>query len=363
MEKIKNKYGHIISYREKVYVNGKAVSKTFKRKSDALRWKKNFSSEAQKRMALGIEDIQTIDFQTYSTEWLEMKKYQGLEPRTLDSYRPVIYKYLIPCLGKIKLERIRPSHAQKLIQYGRKAGTGTLRINYVLRILKQMLNDGVKLNYLLRNPLTGLKPLKMRPKSLSYWMPSQINQFLVRNKDDPHYFIYVLALNTGLRRGELLGLCWDKVNLEKRRIEISRIRDRYGLKDTTKTGLIRYIPLNNTAWEALNKLSNNKHHHQFVFALEGGALPEITHFSSRCFQKAVERAEVPRIRFHDLRTTYASNFVMAGGDIFALSKLLGHTSVEMTAKKYAALHPTFMKEVVHTVEFGGTGLNKLALAK
>ena len=70
------------------------------------------------------------------------------------------------------------------------------------------------------------------------------------------------------------------------------------------------------------------------------------------FQKAVERAGLPKIRFHDLRTTYASNFVMAGGDVFALSKLLGHTSVEMTAKKYAALHPRFMRDVVETVNFG-----------
>ena len=57
------------------------------------------------------------------------------------------------------------------------------------------------------------------------------------------------------------------------------------------------------------------------------------------------------IRFHDLRTTYASNFVMAGGDIFASSKILGHTSVEMTATRYAALHPSYMRHVAHTVEF------------
>ena len=174
-----------------------------------------------------------------------------------------------------------------------------------------------------------------------------------KNTNDPFYFLYVLALNTGLRRGELLGLCWDKVNLAEGRIEISRIRDRYGLKDTTKTGLIRHLPLNNTAQNTLETLYKNKHHQRFVFAYENGTLIDMTHFSTRHFPKAIKRSGVPKIRFHDLRTTYASNFVMAGGDIFALSKLLGHTSVEMTAKKYAALHPTFMKEVVHTIELDG----------
>ena len=77
MEKIRSKDGKIVSYREKVYINGKAVSKTFKRKSDALRWKRNVATEAQRKESLGIEDTRSIDFESYSVEWLEMKKNQG----------------------------------------------------------------------------------------------------------------------------------------------------------------------------------------------------------------------------------------------------------------------------------------------
>ncbi len=220
-------------------------------------------------------------------------------------------------------------------------------------------SDAVRLDYLVRNPLAEVKKLKVAPRSLSYWMPDDIMRFLAANEGDPLHPVYILALNTGLRRGELMGLCWDKVNLAERRIEISRTRDRYGLKETTKTGLIRHLPLNDAAWELLDCLSRNKNHPRFVFAYEDGTLPEVTHLSTRAFKKAVERAGVLSIRFHDLRTTYASNFVMAGGDIFALSKLLGHTSVEMTAKKYAALHPQFMKEVVQTVQFGRVRPQKL----
>ena len=112
------------------------------------------------------------------------------------------------------------------------------------------------------------------------------------------------------------------------------------------------MPLNDVALRVLGELEKDKRHERFVFAYQDGSLPDVVH-TYRTFKKAVERARVPQIRFHELRTTYASNFVMAGGDVFALSKILGHTSVEMTAKRYAALHPSFMKDVAQTVQFEG----------
>ncbi len=134
------------------------------------------------------------------------------------------------------------------------------------------------------------------------------------------------------------------------RIPISDIEQIHKLV-TIFNGVIRYLPLNNAAFKILSILAQEKHHKIFVFADKNGKLPDTPHLSTRHFKKAIKRAAVPEIRFHDLRTTYASNFVMAGGDIFALSKLLGHTKVEMTAQRYAALHPRFMKEIVQTIQF------------
>ena len=155
-----------------------------------------------------------------------------------------------------------------------------------------------------------------------------------------------------MRRGELLGLCWDKVDLVERRVEIARIRDNHEHKETTKTGVIRYLPLNDVAVKILSNLAKQKRHETFVFTDKKGQPPGASCLSGHHFRTAIKKAGVPKIRFHDLRATYASNFVMAGGDVFALSKLLGHSSVEMTAKRYAALHPRFMKEVAQTVQFG-----------
>ena len=361
MEKIRNKAGQVTSYREKVYINGKAVSKSFKRKSDALKWKTSFALEQQKKEALGIAHIQSIDFESFFKLWFEMKQNQGLSIKTLDDYQGVYGKYFFPNFEKTHLEKINHALAQKLLNQCHKNKLGERRINSILVMLKQILNDAVELDYLVRNPLKKMKKVKGEPRSLTYWMPHEIKQFLSANVDNPFYPLFVVALNTGMRRGELAGLCWDKVNVAERRIEISRIKDRYGLRDTTKTRMIRYIPFNASAWEILEKLSLNKKHPRFVFTHENGQPIDANHLSDRHFKKAIERAGVPKIRFHDLRATYASNFVMAGGDVFALSKLLGHTSVEMTASKYAALHPSFMRNVAETVQFSA-GDNALSLS-
>ena len=352
MEKIKNKDGKVISYREKIYVNGRTVTKTFKRKTDAVNWKRNVETENQRKEALGIGHIQSIGFETFAKDWLEMKCNQGLAEDTLSGYQYILNIYLLPILKNLPLEKITERHGLKVIKKVADKKLSAKRINCTLVMLKQILNDAIKLNYLYRNPLHGIKKVKEKPRSMTYWMPDEIKKFLTGNRDNPLYPLFVLALNTGMRRGEIVGLCWDKVNLDKKRIEVARIFDRHGLKDTTKTGAIRYIPLNEPAFKVLDALSRNKTHERFVFTYRDGKLIDANHLSDRQFKEAIKRSGVRRIRFHDLRTTYASNFVMAGGDIFTLSKLLGHTSVEMTAKKYAALHPSFMKGAVETVQFG-----------
>ena len=353
MEKIKNKDGRIISYREKVYINGKAVTKTFKRKSDASDWKKHFQAEQKRREALGIAQIQSIDFESFAKNWLEIKKNEGSATGTMVNFRASLNLYLLPVIGKVKLETINQRTAQAVIRHCKEKNLVASRINMIIGHLTQILNYAVKLEHLIRNPLKEIKKLKEPPRKLNYWLPKQVEAFLASNEDDHFYPLYVLALNTGMRRGELLGLCWDKVNLDDRVIEIARTRGRYGMRETTKTGVVRHIPLNNAAWTVLDELSRKKSGEDFVFLKKDGSPLHVCfldHFSS-----ATRRAQVPKIRFHDLRTSYASNFVMAGGDIFALSKLLGHASVEMTAKRYAALHPNFMKNVVETVSFGRRG--------
>ena len=289
-----------------------------------------------------------MSFGEFAKLWFGIKRNQKLSESTLDNYMSSAKKYLLPILEKIFLKDIEWEHTNKVVQLCEENDLGAGRTNLTLRILKQMLRDAMKFGYLVKLP--DITRVRERIKQPKYWRPEEVEQFLQANSDNPLYPIFTFALYTGLRRGELLGLCWDKVNLKDGWIEVSRIRDRYGLKNTTKTGVARYVHLSPVALNVLKSLSTNKSGDDFVFKING-KLASVGHISSYSFNKAIKAAGVPKIRFHDLRTTYASNYAMKGGDIYALSKILGHTSVEMTTKKYVGYHSEAMKKAAQLMPF------------
>ena len=129
---------------------------------------------------------------------------------------------------------------------------------------------------------------------------------------------------------------------------------REGLKNCTKTHLIRYIPMNPEAKATFKSLMRNQKSPHYVFAKENGEHFNPDHFSKRNLDAALERAGVRRITFHVLRHTYASQYMQNGGNIYDLQKILGHTSVTMTMK-YAHLSPQHLRKAVDTVRFSAEG--------
>lgn len=351
METIKHKNG-TITYREKVYINGRSVSRCFKRKTDAHDWKKKMELERNKCEFWGVSSNTNISFNDFIGEWLEIKKNENLARRTIDKYEYTINAYFLPFFMNKNLKEIALADGHKLVAKLRLKGNGPDHINFVIRILKQVLGDAVKRDYLLKNPFLNLSKVKTNPRIPTFWTVEEVKQFLNANKDSPLYELYLLALNTGMRRGELLGLCWDKIDLAQGRIEISRTRDRYGLKETTKTRRVRYIFIRPEIVEVMKRYKEEERHEKFVFAFPDGKLVNIHHISDRAFKRAITRAGVKKIRFHDLRTTYASNYVMAeNNSIYDLSKILGHSSVKMTEEKYAYLHQDHLRRVNQKICF------------
>ena len=337
------------AYRAKVYVNGRAITKAFQRKQDAVFWKQRVSMEKGQAEAMGKLYQPHLTFEEFAKIWFENK--QNITMRTHDTYWPIMYRVFIPLKGKQVLSTIKMSGGHQLISQLKAKNLSAVRINFYIRYLKKIFNDAVKWDYLMVNPMKKLEVMKPLPRSPTYWLPNEVSKFLTANADDEYYELFLVALNTGLRRSELLGLQWDKVDFEKGFLEIVRTRDRYGLKPTTKTGKIRHVPANETVLTTLRKLREEKRAMDYVFVGHKGNPPCVRHISNRMFKRAIDRAQVKRIRFHDTRTTFAANFCMRGGNIYTLSKILGHSTVEMTAKRYAHLHVNYLKDAVGIIDF------------
>ena len=358
METFKNKSG--TKYREKVYFNGKAVvSPLFQNKTHAKKWKRVKLAERDKLNAMGVEYCGEIQLSKFANIFLANKI--GLANRSIESYKNSLDQHILPFCGNLKLNKIKLKHGEslKVLLLGKDLSIS--RINNILNVFKIVLNDAVRTEQLIKSPFTNLSFIPKQERELNYWLPAEVNKFIQSNKDDFYLNLYLLTINLGLRLSEVIGLRWKSISLDQRTITVQEIMTRQGLQSFTKSKKIRYLPMNDTVFSILNEMSTNKNSLEFLFQGKNGKEIDFQHFTQRSFYRAVDRAGVKRIRFHDLRTTFASNFVMNGGDIYALSRLLGHSSVQITQDKYAHLHPSFLASQSSIVNFSLDSTNKDSL--
>ena len=154
----------------------------------------------------------------------------------------------------------------------------------------------------------------------------------------------------------LSALKWDRVSFQRKQIEITRSASRFGIQDRTKSGRKRIVPMNDAVYRLLWPLWQAQRS-AFVFCEEDGGAVDAHHIY-RDFHHAQRRAGFTEmIRFHDLRHTFASHFMMKGGNIYDLQKILGHSTIKMT-ERYAHLSPTHLENAIQIVNFGGEAKEK-----
>jgi integrase len=154
-----------------------------------------------------------------------------------------------------------------------------------------------------------------------------------------HYADYLepmvlLAMNTGMRRGELFDLLWCDVNFDARILTVNG--------SVAKSGKTRHIPLNKEAWETLHKWHQHHSDNKLVFPGKNG---ERFNHIKKSWGGVIGDAGISSFRFHDLRHHFASKLVMAGVDLNTVRELLGHADIEMTLR-YSHLAPEHKAKAV-----------------
>ena len=292
---------------------------------------------------------------TYLPEWLDGRP--KLKRSTRRSYDQHIQQYLIPHLGHLRLEELSDRHINAMLvrlrQPGsRKNGKDRLSPASIRRIhatLRKALNDAVRRHLITTNPAC-LVELESTPfPRAKYWTSTQAGRFLDAIVDDRLYALYHLTLHRGPRRGEVLGLRWEDVDLEQQTVDIHRSRIQLGdavVDDTPKSeASIRVLSLDRETVLALEahrarqerefaRLDRKVRATDFVFTREDGE-PLHPQYVSNHLGILIQHAEVPRITFHQLRHTAASLMLEAGADIKYVQHVLGHEDMFITARIYA----------------------------
>ncbi len=308
-------------------------------------------------------------------DWLDFW-YQNfckltVKPKTQACYENRIYIHIIPNIGKIPLNKLTQNDLQQFYAELKKSGRKRLTEKYGEGLSDRMmrschttcraaLEKAVAEGLITSNPTIGCKLPPKKSKEMQVLTQAEIMRFLIQAKEEGYYEMFLLELTTGMRRGEILGLKWSDLNMQTGDLNISRQVVKVEGKTTVSTlktkSSIRTIRLAKEMVELLTKMKEtSKSEWIFPSPMKENA-PRDPSAVYRRFQLILERADCKKVRFHDLRHTFATMAIENGMDVKTLSTMIGHVSAETTLDIYSHITDTMQQQAAAKIdrEIGGT---------
>jgi integrase len=291
--------------------------------------------------------------------WIDAATTLKLSPKTAERYRQLIERQIVPHLGALPLQKLRPVHVANwhatLLRAGGHNGDplSARTVGHAHRVLHKALADAARHELLTRNPASLVSPPKVSDREIEILSADQVKAAIAAMRTTPIYPQIVLLLSSGMRRGELMGLQWGDVDLEAGKVRIERAVEKTraaGLRlkaPKTRHGR-RVISLPASAVEVLKAHRKAQIELRlalgigrlppdgFVFGTVEGALRDPDRITQD-WKRFAARHGLPRTTLHGLRHAHASALIAAGADPVTVSRRLGHGSPVVTMAVYAHL--------------------------
>lgn len=298
-----------------------------------------------------IIDSKHMTLGQYINYWYQECCITKLSPTTYESYKRNIDNYIIPYLGNIKLENLMPLQLQSF--YSNLSGIlSNTTIRYIHRILHSALNRAMKWDLIARNVADNVEPPRKQKYKPTILNSTQVGELIIAVKDTFIYLPVMIAISTGMRRGEVLGLTWENADLDEGILHI--VQAIY----PTKKGLqvlppksacsIRDVSIPPTLVSLLKeykKISKSK----YVCVNDNGDLISPSSLNHK-FRDVLLSNNLPPIRFHDLRHSHASLLVTQGVQPKVISERLGHSSINITMDIYSHVYEETNFEVANNFD-------------
>jgi integrase len=322
---------------------------TKKKANEALR-----EIEDQLRKGIYIPDKKIPIFKEVANDWLDFKK-SNVRKSTWEMYQGHI-KHHFNDISKIRVNRITIASVEKFITTRQTQNMNLTSLRKIITTLNQVMNYAVRHKYIEHNPVKDAERPKDKGKikksNVRVLTPIEINDILNTVKDQKYRTLFKLAIMSGARQGELLGLKWSDIDWSTNQIHIQRTYNKgrwYRPKSKTSD---RKIDLGPTMINGLKKwrLACPPSDQELVFPNLAGKPMCQSHMLSRHFRPALKTAGLEGIRFHDLRHTYASLLIDQGENIKYIQTQLGHSSPTLTLDVYAHLMKPVNQEAARRLE-------------
>jgi integrase len=286
-------------------------------------------------------------------KWLDTVAAHKVKPTTLEDYDATLRVHVLPALGAIPIQKLTPAAVQQFYSDKLAAGASPRTVQLCHLRLSQILAQGVRWDLLPRNVCTVVEPPRVTYRPGKTWTAADAQRFLAASDADTYHPLWLVALTTGLRRGELLGLRWQDLELTKRTLQVAQtvtiLKGAPYIQTPKSTAALRTVALPPETAEALAahrvrqlerrlKAGGVWHDHDLVFCT-GEGKPINPHNLARNYGKIIDTAGVPKIRLHDLRHTHATLLLTNGLPVKVVSERLGHAKTSITMDTYAHVLP------------------------
>ena len=350
-------------YEGRVSVNGQVRSVYAKTAAECRKKMTSIQSDLDRGIYQAPSKI-TVD--EWLNEWLTTF-CKSLKPYTRASYQGIIRNHIAKSIGSLKLQSVRATHVQRLFNEMEDDGLSPKTIKNVSAILHRAFGIALKQSMIATNPCDCTVIPKLTRHEVKSLEGDEIPRFLEAIRGHRFESAYAVALFTGLRQGETLGLSWDQVDFEKGEITVDQQlqRDRtdgqYVIGHTTKNNQSRTIQPPSICFEYLKRqrqaqaqsrllagnLWNNPDNLVFTDEL-GGHLKIFTHYS--CLKKIAAGIGRPDLRVHDLRHTAATVAIASGGSVKSVQTMMGHATASFTMDVYTHSSRKMMEDTANRVQ-------------
>ncbi len=286
----------------------------------------------------------------FADQFLKDVANHTLKLKTYITYESYLRLHIRPALGRVKLVNLQSSQIQRLYSEKINSGLSKKTVHHIHSTLRRVLNEAVKWEIIHKNPCDAVTPPRVDKQIPTVWNIEESKKFLKAVEGHRWYGIYLIALTTGARRGEILGMEWQNIRWDAGTISIektvSEIKGKAVVTMPKTAKSLRTIVLPSVV---VNLLKENMEKSGFIFTSLNGT-PITPRNLLRHFYSVLEKINVPKIRFHDMRHTVATILLQKDTHPVKVQQLLGHASITTTLDVYSHILPPMKSEVAEKMD-------------
>lgn len=300
----------------------------------------------------------------YLDRWLGEVAKPTIRPATHEGYERMIRLHVRPAIGKIRLARLSPDHLSRMYAGLLSKGLSPKSVRLIHAMVHRSLKQALRLRLVAVNVSEAVDPPRLEHREFRALSPEEVKRLISAAKGDRNEALYILALTTGMRQGELLGLRWADVDLDGAflavRQQVYRVRGKWVFTEPKTAKGRRTITLPPMTVEALRRhrviqseerlKASDWDDTDLIFPNRHGRPMEKQNLMRRSFRPLLERADLPRIRFHDLRHSAATLLLSLGEHPKVVQERLGHSTIMVTMDVYSHVMPSLQRQAAERLD-------------